>query len=52
LKKSESALASITRESNGLAHLVGLGQAVSNAASTSGDSGDVDLASLRRAKRS
>ena len=50
LKKSETALASIARESNGLT-LVGLGQAVSSAASNSGDSGDVDLASLRRAKK-
>ncbi len=50
LKRSESAAASIARESNGLT-LVGLGQAVSSAACENGDSGDIDLASLRRAKK-
>lgn len=50
LNKSPGVAASIARESNGLT-LVGLGQAVSSAASNSGDSGDVDLARLRRAKK-
>jgi hypothetical protein len=50
LKKSGTELASIARESNGLT-LVGLGQAVSSAASDGGDGGELDLASLRRAKK-
>ena len=50
LRKSGSALASIARESNGLT-LVGLGQAVTSASPDGGNSGDVDLVGLRRAKK-